>query len=898
MLLMMTITVPNLAFAFEDPRNMRAGTLPIVTNGTYIDVPSCAEIPNFSQSMLSPQSSSSRLVCVFARHFAPGELSGGEHIQAVTSDDWGATWSRTPTFLEPDPLAFPNACPQVLYVPPPIDRVYVWYIANTQNIRRLPNGQLLERDEFLGEFRMRWSDTRGDTWSTEYTTISTPTTWIDLQNPFRGRVQMFWTVDQPKVGVNGTVYFAFTKTACPPLEPPQEFFLMASANLLSEHDPHRVVWQMLPFPPPHSSSSSSTTTTTTTADAAASTWRGVGADVSGAYLQEPHVQPLQRGGFYMQGRAADGFLQVFGTPDVYGVTSWSNRMHAQYFFYDGWTDTFLPQCWLRGFRDVRVGLKHTMGPSALRRLETRRDPVTGNVPYLVLFYNTYGNVVSGSVRNPLFASVGWETGGGTVCVGRALADEISRNGDGISSSCPPILLSEDKEEDGEEVCFIAPVPTIVWSQPEVVLYGHEQDDDNNKEEEGMHMFALHYADIVEDASTGNVHVIRAQTHDKREVRFSTLSRTLIDGLVAQHLHHKMPLPPQTTSDGGDDDGDDARGFSVLFAVGPPPSPPLQTQSSSSFSSSPSSSLVPMARPSATLLPTVNINVTMTTVVQSPSRIVFSCTYRWENDVGGVGEKEDGDNMLCGELTLDPICTQVLLSPSQQHSAATNADISNNKTKDNHSVVLTVDFDARIMMAVVDGMLCDGAGVSERGWAWIPPFPIPLEKSTAIAVFVDTTGEGKEEEKEEKEGKDHVVSSKREIQAVRVWRNRPLRVSEAVAAQRNLSTNTPMFPPPPPLIVAQPPTTASSACDITCLTVIYLAGVTLLFVVYFALVFYLDEKECEKDRSAPCATAAATAANLECREWTSVSTGGSGGSGGDSLGVDDDDDDDDGIYIEF
>ena len=49
-----------------------------------------------------------------------------------------------------------------------------------------------------------------------------------------------WEVDHIKTLKDNTVLFAFTKIGTYAVAPPEEMFVMASANLLTETDPHKV----------------------------------------------------------------------------------------------------------------------------------------------------------------------------------------------------------------------------------------------------------------------------------------------------------------------------------------------------------------------------------------------------------------------------------------------------------------------------------------------------------------------------------------------------------------------------------------------------------------------------------------------------------------------------------
>ena len=104
----------------------------------------------------------------------------------------------------------------------------------------------------LGNFVWKYSDDHGKTWSPRHYTIPVPFNYIETINSFSkakngtGDVQIMWEVDHLKTLKDGTLIFAFTKIGTYAVAAPEEMFVMASRNLLTEEDPDKVVWDMWP----------------------------------------------------------------------------------------------------------------------------------------------------------------------------------------------------------------------------------------------------------------------------------------------------------------------------------------------------------------------------------------------------------------------------------------------------------------------------------------------------------------------------------------------------------------------------------------------------------------------------------------------------------------------------
>ncbi len=96
----------------------------------------------------------------------------------------------------------------------------------------------------LGWYVFKYSDDNGQTWSKERYRLPVRRTACDEDNGLEGRTQIFWGIDKPMI-YNGDVYFAFTKLGRYMLDL-GEGWLFRSTNILTESDPAKIRWEMLP----------------------------------------------------------------------------------------------------------------------------------------------------------------------------------------------------------------------------------------------------------------------------------------------------------------------------------------------------------------------------------------------------------------------------------------------------------------------------------------------------------------------------------------------------------------------------------------------------------------------------------------------------------------------------
>lgn len=187
------------------------------------------------------------LCCVTTGAGREGEP--GQTVATMRSTDMGRTWSA-PVFVEP--TDGPEASWAVL-LKTPDSRIYIFYVHNSDNLRAVKadnppyaNG-LCARVDSLGYFVFKFSDDGGRSWSAQRYTIPVREFEIDRSNADGGRIRYFWNVGKPfihdgaayvpmhKVGGFGEGFFTRSEGA-----------LLKSANLLTEPDPRKIVWETLP----------------------------------------------------------------------------------------------------------------------------------------------------------------------------------------------------------------------------------------------------------------------------------------------------------------------------------------------------------------------------------------------------------------------------------------------------------------------------------------------------------------------------------------------------------------------------------------------------------------------------------------------------------------------------
>ena len=212
-------------FRLTDPRNLCNG-LPIPSEN-YCDQPYVVCTSN------------GEWVCVMTTGTGL-EGQPGQHVVSCVSTNRGASWSAL-VDIEP------SDGPEASWATPlltPSGRIYVFYTYNGDKVETLPGSDRRCRTDMLGWYCFKYSDDNGRTWSADRYRIPIPVTACDLANQWGGKVQIFWGIDKPKI-VNGRVYFAFTKLGRYMLEM-GEGWIVCSDNILTEGDPRKIEFDILP----------------------------------------------------------------------------------------------------------------------------------------------------------------------------------------------------------------------------------------------------------------------------------------------------------------------------------------------------------------------------------------------------------------------------------------------------------------------------------------------------------------------------------------------------------------------------------------------------------------------------------------------------------------------------
>ena len=166
------------------------------------------------------------------------EGNQGQHVVSTISADKGKTWSP---LVDIEPADGPEAS-WVMPLVTPSGRVYIFYDYNGENVRTLKDKKV--RADTLGWYVFKYSDDGGRTWSKQRHRLPVRHTSMDRGNDWQGKVQLFWGIGKPIVH-GKTAYFAFSKIG-KHLVAKSEGWVFRSDNVLTEPDPSKIVWQMLP----------------------------------------------------------------------------------------------------------------------------------------------------------------------------------------------------------------------------------------------------------------------------------------------------------------------------------------------------------------------------------------------------------------------------------------------------------------------------------------------------------------------------------------------------------------------------------------------------------------------------------------------------------------------------
>lgn len=221
------------------------------------------------------------------------EGANDSHVVATISADQGRTWSE-PVDIEP------AAGPDAVYIMPlvtPGGRVYGFYNYNGDNFR-CPS-----RSDCVGWFVFKYSDDHGRTWSAQRYRLPMRMTEVDRTNTFGGRIQMFWGIGKP-IAVGNSAILAFTKCGKYVIERGEGWFYR-SDNILTETDPAKLEWQLLP-------------------DGEV----GLKHPDFGEVQEEHNLVPLSDGSLYCMYRTTNGYPCHAYSRD--GAHSWTTPAYATY----------------------------------------------------------------------------------------------------------------------------------------------------------------------------------------------------------------------------------------------------------------------------------------------------------------------------------------------------------------------------------------------------------------------------------------------------------------------------------------------------------------------------------------------------------------------------------------
>jgi hypothetical protein len=329
------VAAPSVRPTAPDPRNIATGV--VIPDEGYCDQPYVVITED------------GHWLCVLTT--GKGKEGGrDQHIIATISESQGKTWSA-PIDIEP------SGPPEASWVMPlkvPSGRVYVFYTYNTPNLATW-QGKPVRADSF-GDIVFKYSDDGGHTWSPKRYRISNRRMAIDRSNFFGGWPLICWCVGKPIVA-GDAVYFGGSKVGHPSVGPgPTEGVFFMSPNLLTEPDPAKIRWRVLPD-----------------GDA------GLRAP-EGQIAEEQNLVQLSDRSLYCVYRTVDGLLCSAYSRD--GGHTWTGPEYARY---------------SPGGRLI----KNPRGPAFVRKFS--------NGKYLLLYYNHGGRDFSG--RNPYWLASGIERKG-------------------------------------------------------------------------------------------------------------------------------------------------------------------------------------------------------------------------------------------------------------------------------------------------------------------------------------------------------------------------------------------------------------------------------------------------------------------------------------------------------
>jgi len=231
-----------------------------------------------------------------------GESQPGQHVVATISSDKGRTWSP---LIDIEPSNGPEASWVMPFITPS-GRIYAFYDYNGDLIKDVdgkPSSQKLHT-ALLGWYVFKYSDDGGKTWSDKRFRLPMSAALLDRNNAWSGKVLQFWGIDKPEV-VGTDVVFGFTRFSSKPSPRMEEGWLYRSDNLLTETDPEKIRWKLLP-----------------------ETERGIRGDAFEPAQQEHNIAPLANGDLCCIYRTDTGYLASSYSRD--GGRTWSTPESPTY----------------------------------------------------------------------------------------------------------------------------------------------------------------------------------------------------------------------------------------------------------------------------------------------------------------------------------------------------------------------------------------------------------------------------------------------------------------------------------------------------------------------------------------------------------------------------------------
>jgi hypothetical protein len=220
----------------------------VITSSDWRDISTGFEIPreNYSDQPYVVITKDGNWLCVLTTGTGK-EGQAGQHIISTISTDKGKTWSA-PVDIEP------AKGPEASWVMPlltPSGRVYVFYTYNAENLRldtKSNSPTYARRVDTQGKYAFKYSDDHGKTWSAKRYYIPMRLMRIDRENAYGGELLYFWGVGKPIATRHGAM-FGFAKVGKwgdPGGMVTSQGCFMRSPNILTESDPEKVKWDLLP----------------------------------------------------------------------------------------------------------------------------------------------------------------------------------------------------------------------------------------------------------------------------------------------------------------------------------------------------------------------------------------------------------------------------------------------------------------------------------------------------------------------------------------------------------------------------------------------------------------------------------------------------------------------------